>query len=52
MRQEIDNYLDRRYQKAQKQRSEFVQQYNLADLRQRLSDCDRSQGELLSDASY
>jgi uncharacterized protein (DUF433 family) len=37
-RQEIDNYLDQRQQKAQQQRSELVQQHNLADLRQRLSD--------------
>lgn len=37
-RQEIDNYLDQRCQKAQQQRSDFVQQYNLADLRQRLID--------------
>lgn len=50
-RQEIDNYLDQRRQKAQQQRSEFVQQYNLADLRQRLSDRSQAQGEPISDAS-
>ena len=37
-RQEIDSYLEQRYRKSQQQRSEFVQQYNLADLRQRLLD--------------
>jgi uncharacterized protein (DUF433 family) len=36
--QEIDNYLNQRRQNAQNQRNEFVQQYNLADLRQRLRD--------------
>jgi uncharacterized protein (DUF433 family) len=50
-RQEIDNYIDQRRQKAQQQRSEFVQQYNLADLRQRLSDRYQTQGELKGDAS-
>ena len=37
-RQEIDNYLEQRRQKAQQQRSKFVKQYNLTDLRERLSD--------------
>lgn len=37
-RQEIDSYLEQRHRKSQQQRSEFVQQYNLADLRQRLLD--------------
>jgi glycosyltransferase involved in cell wall biosynthesis len=37
-RQEMDNYLEQRRQKSQQQRSEFVQQYNLANLRQRLLD--------------
>jgi uncharacterized protein (DUF433 family) len=37
-RQEIDDYLAQRRHKAQQRRSEFVQRYNLADLRQRLSD--------------
>ena len=40
--QEIDNYLEQRRQKSQQQRSEFVQQYNLANLRQRLRDRNRS----------
>ncbi|MHC5737869.1 DUF433 domain-containing protein [Nostoc sp.] len=37
-RQEIDNYLEQRRKKAQQQRNQFVQQYNLANLRQRLRD--------------
>jgi Tfp pilus assembly protein PilO len=37
-RQEIDNYLEQRCKKAQQQRNQFVQQYNLANLRQRLRD--------------
>lgn len=37
-RQEIDSYLEQRHRKSQQQRSEFVQQYSLADLRQRLLD--------------
>jgi uncharacterized protein (DUF433 family) len=36
--QEINNYLDQRRQKAGQQRDRFTQQYNLANLRQRLSD--------------
>jgi uncharacterized protein (DUF433 family) len=50
-RREIDNYLDQRHQKAQQQRSEFIQQYNLDNLRQRLSDRYQTQGELIEDAS-
>ena len=50
-RQEIDNYLEQRRQKAQQQHSQFVQQYNLANLRQRLSDRDRNQGEFTANAS-
>ncbi|MEG4205481.1 DUF433 domain-containing protein [Microcoleus sp. Pol7_A1] len=50
-RQEIDNYLDRRCQKAQQQHSQFVQQYNLANLRQRLSDRDRTPREFTANAS-
>jgi len=51
-RQEIDNYLDQRRQKAQQQRSGLIQQYNLVNLRQRLSDrALQAQGELMSDAS-
>ncbi|MBN3950045.1 MAG: hypothetical protein HWQ38_27675 [Nostoc sp. NMS7] len=37
-RQEIDNYLEQRRKKAQQQRNQFVQQYNLANLRQHLRD--------------
>ncbi|HAX80218.1 MAG TPA: hypothetical protein DCY88_31370 [Cyanobacteria bacterium UBA11372] len=37
-RHEIDNYLEQRHQKSQQRRSEFVQQYNLVNLRQRLRD--------------
>lgn len=36
--QEIDNYLEEHRQRTQQQRNKFAQQYNLADLRQRLSD--------------
>jgi uncharacterized protein (DUF433 family) len=43
-RQEIDNYLSERHQKAEKQRSQFIQRHNLADLRQRLSDQDQTEG--------
>lgn len=35
-RQEIDSYLEERQRKSQQQRGEFVQQHNLANLRQRL----------------
>ncbi|MBG1258736.1 DUF433 domain-containing protein [Nostoc commune] len=45
-RQEIDNYLEQRRKKAQQQRNQFVQQYNLANLRQRLRDRYQPQGEL------
>ncbi len=45
-RQEIDNYLEQRRKKAQQQQNQFVQQYNLANLRQRLRDCYQPQGEL------
>jgi uncharacterized protein (DUF433 family) len=45
-RQEIDNYLEQRLKKAQQQRNQFVQQYNLANLRQRLRDRYQPQGEL------
>ena len=37
-RQEIGSYLEQRHQKSQQRRSEFIQQYNLVDLRQRLLD--------------
>ncbi|MBO3457296.1 DUF433 domain-containing protein [Aetokthonos hydrillicola Thurmond2011] len=37
-RQQIDSYLQQRQRKSQQQRSEFAQQYNLANLRQRLLD--------------
>ena len=50
-RQEIDNYLEQRRRKAQQQRNQFVQQCNLADLRQRLLDRYQSQGELTANAS-
>ncbi len=40
-RQEIDHYLEERRQQAQQQRDQFVQQYNLANLRQRLRDHDQ-----------
>ncbi len=36
--QQIDSYLEQRHRKQEQQRSEFVQQYNLANLRQRLLD--------------
>ena len=49
-RQEIDRYLEERRQKSQQQRSEFVQQYNLANLRQRLLDRDLPQGEVTGNA--
>ncbi|WP_246198782.1 DUF433 domain-containing protein [Sodalinema gerasimenkoae] len=35
-RQEIDNYLEQRNQKAQQLRQELTQRHNLVDLRQRL----------------
>lgn len=35
-RQQIDEYLEERRQKAKERRQQFTQQYNLADLRQRL----------------
>jgi uncharacterized protein (DUF433 family) len=50
-RREIDSYSAQRRQSAQQQHSEFVQYYSLADLRQRLSDRYRIQGELIGDAS-
>lgn len=50
-RQEIDNYLDERRQKARQQRNQFIQQYNLASLRQRLSDHYHTKGELTTNAS-
>ncbi|MGL5940709.1 MAG: DUF433 domain-containing protein [Waterburya sp.] len=50
-RQEIDNYLDERRQRTQQQRNQFAQQYNLADLRERLSDRYQTKGELIDDAS-
>jgi hypothetical protein len=50
-RQEIDNYLEQRRRKAQQQRNQFTQQYNLANLRQRLLDRYQSQGELMASAS-
>jgi len=37
-RQQIDSYLEQRHRKQEQQRSEFVQQYNLVNLRQRLLD--------------
>lgn len=49
-RQEIDSYLEQRRQKAQQQRSQFVREYNLAHLRQRLSDRYQSQGKLTANA--
>ncbi|MBR8839720.1 MAG: DUF433 domain-containing protein [Stigonema ocellatum SAG 48.90 = DSM 106950] len=36
--QQIDSYLEQRHRKQEQQRSEFAQQYNLANLRQRLLD--------------
>jgi uncharacterized protein (DUF433 family) len=44
-RQEIDNYLEQRRQKAQQQRHQFEKQYNLVNLRQRLGDRYQPQGE-------
>ncbi|ELR99962.1 DUF433 domain-containing protein [Gloeocapsa sp. PCC 73106] len=45
-RQEIDSYLENRCQKAQQQRNQFVQQHNLANLRQHLNErYPSSQGE-------
>lgn len=44
-RQEIDNYLEQRRQKAQQQRNQFEKQHNLAHLRQRLRDRYQQQGE-------
>ena len=35
-RQQIDNYLEQRHQKAQQHRQELAQNYNLVNLRQRL----------------
>ena len=35
-RQEIDNYLEQRNQKAQQLRQQLIQKHNLVDLRQRL----------------
>ncbi len=37
-RQEIDSYLEQRQRKSQQQRAQFVQDYNLVNLRQRLLD--------------
>jgi uncharacterized protein (DUF433 family) len=37
-RREIDSYLEERQRKSQQQRSQFVQQHNLTNLRQRLLD--------------
>lgn len=49
-RQEIDRYLEERCQKARQQRSEFVREYNLVNLRRRLLDRYESQGELTANA--
>jgi uncharacterized protein (DUF433 family) len=49
--QEIDNYLEQRRQKAQKQREKHTQQYSLANLRQRLLDRSQSPGEVTANAS-
>lgn len=43
-RQEIDNYLNERRKKAEKQRSQLIQRHNLANLRQRLSDRYQAEG--------
>ena len=48
---EMEKYLQQRYQKAQEQRNQFVKQYNLANLRQRLNDRNKSIGELITNAS-
>lgn len=37
-RQQIDSYLERRHREQEQQRSAFIQQHNLANLRQRLLD--------------
>jgi uncharacterized protein (DUF433 family) len=44
-RQEIENYLEQRYQKAQQQRNQFIKQYNLVDLRERLLARFQTQGD-------
>jgi uncharacterized protein (DUF433 family) len=50
-RQEIDSYLEQRHQKAQQQRNQFVEQHNLANLRQQLNDrYPSSQGEQIASA--
>jgi uncharacterized protein (DUF433 family) len=37
-RQQIDSYLEQRHRKQEQQHSEFIQQHNLTNLRQRLVD--------------